>query len=172
MVQLGRQSYPDRDVYEASRRGELSPSLSELVLPEAKRLSEVASRLGSENPIARADAATDLGAVFKRRAAATLLELVSRHLVTDPARPVRSACAWCLCQWDDLAKPAMAELIQATRDQEASVRLWSVRALEWLDLNEEEVPAVLPALAERLSDVDFGVRYAAMEGVVSHSLRL
>jgi HEAT repeat protein len=172
MVQVGRHCYPDRDIYEASRCGELSPFLSELVLPEAKRLSEVASRLGSENPIARADAATDLGAVFKKRAAATLLEMVSHHLVTDPARPVRSACAWCLCQWGELARPAMAELIQATRDQEASVRLWSVRALAWLDLKEEEVPALLPALAERLSDVDFGVRCAAIEGVVSLFLRL
>jgi hypothetical protein len=69
MVKAGRNSsaYPDREAFEATRCGERSPFFYALILPEANRLSEVATQLGSENPLARADAVTDLVAAFKRR---------------------------------------------------------------------------------------------------------
>jgi hypothetical protein len=174
MVQAGRHSfdYPDREAREAARSGELSPALSEFVLPEGERLAEVASRLGAESPVTRADAATALGAAFSRRLAATLLADVSRLLLSDPAPSARSACAWCLCQWGELARPALPELVEATRDEDASVRLWSVRALARLDLERVDVPAVLPALVERLGDIDGEIRISAEAGVARHSQRL
>src|SRR4051812_46954316 len=156
MVQPGRHSfdYPDREAREASRSGKLSPLVSELILPEAEQLAEVAARLGSEHPVTRADAATALGAAFTRRNAATLLDVVTRMVISDPAPSVRSACAWCLCQLCELAKAAIPELLTAARDEDPSVRLWVVRALGRLELERDEVSAVLPALAERLSDID------------------
>jgi hypothetical protein len=86
MVQLGRHSfdYPDREAREATRSGELSPLLSELILPEAERLAEVASRLGSENPVTRADAATALGAAFTSR---RLAGEGQRRAVSQVVRP-------------------------------------------------------------------------------------
>src|SRR3954465_12365355 len=108
--------YPDREAREASRRGELSPLLTELILPDATRLSQVASELNSSDEVTRADAAAELGSAFRRRSAARLLGLVSQHLLSDSSHEVRAAFAWCLCQWGELAKPALAELIEATHD--------------------------------------------------------
>src|SRR4051812_45760939 len=174
MVQTGRHSfdYPDREAHEASRRGELSPLLAELILPDATRLSEVASALDSSDEVTRADAAAALGSAFRRRSAATLVSLVSQHLVSDPSETVRSSCAWCLCQWGEFARPVLAELIEATQDDNPSVRLWSVRSLSRLNLKRDEVLAVLPALACRLTDIDCDVRFAAHEGVAAHCCRL
>src|SRR3954470_10637267 len=120
--------YPDREAHEASRRGELSPLLTELILPDATRLSKVASELSSDDEVTRADAAAALGSAFRRRSAATLLEPVSQHLICDSSHTGRSACAWCLCQWSELARPVLAELMEATHDEDPSVRLWSVRS--------------------------------------------
>jgi HEAT repeat protein len=165
--------YPDSTVREAARRSELPAILSELYFPEAERLSDVRARLRSESAVARADVVEDLGAVFSTRTAAALLPEVARLLISDENRRVRSACAWCLCQWGgEHAKAAMAELLQASHDEEDSVRLWAVRALSRLELERDEVGAVLPALAERLLDVDSDVRSSAEEGVVAHALRL
>src|SRR3954453_21869243 len=169
MAQL---DYPDREAHEGARRGELSPLLAELVLPDTTRLTEVASQLSSDDEVARADAAAALGSEFRRRSAARLLEPVSQHLVSDSSHAVRSACAWCLCQWGDFARPALAELIEATHDENSSVRLWSVRSLSRLNLVRDEVLAVFPALASRLTDIDSDVRFAAHEGVAAHSCRL
>src|SRR4051794_26197276 len=146
--------YPDREAHEAVRRGELSPLLAELVLPDATRLSQVASQLSSGDEVARADAAAALGSAFRRRSVATLLNIVSQHLISDSSHTVRSACAWCLCQWGDFARPVLAELMEATHDDNPSVRLWSVRSLSRLSLKQDEVLAVLPALACRLTDID------------------
>src|SRR3954463_10043039 len=101
MAQL---DYPDREAHEAWRCGELSPLLAELILPDATRLSLVASELSSSNEVTRADAAAALGSAFRRRSGATLLAIVSNHLVSDISPIVRSSCAWCLCQWGDFAK--------------------------------------------------------------------
>src|SRR4051812_31193657 len=142
MAQL---DYPDREAHDAWRRGELSPLLAELVLPDATRLSQMASQLSSGDEVARADAAAALGSAFRRRSAATLLAPVSQHLLLDSSPTVRSSCAWCLCQWGELAKPVLAELIEATQDDNPSVRLWLVRSLSRLNLKRDEVLAVLPA---------------------------
>src|SRR3954451_3847807 len=106
---MPRVDYPDREAHDAVRRGELSPLLAELVLPDATRLSEVASELSSDDEVTRADAAAALGSEFRRRSAATLLKLVSQHLLSDSSHTVRSACAWCLCQWGDFARSVLAE---------------------------------------------------------------
>src|SRR3954463_5737452 len=102
MAQL---DYPDREAHEAWRCGELSPLLAELILPDATRLSLVASELSSSNEVTRADAAAALGSEFRRRSAAALLAPVSQHLISDPSHEVRSSCAYCLCQWGELARP-------------------------------------------------------------------
>jgi len=174
MVQTGRHSfdYPDREAHEASRRGELSPLLTELILPDATRLSRVASELSSSDEVTRADAAAALGSEFRRRSGATLLNLVSQHLIQDSSPTVRSSCAWCICQWGEFAKPVLAELIEATHDDNPSVRLWSVRSLSRFNLKRDEVLAVLPALTSRLTDIDSDVRFAAHEGVAAHCCRL
>src|SRR3954469_9414602 len=103
MAQL---DYPDREAHDAARRGELTPLLAELVLPDTSRLSEVASQLSSDNEVTRADAAAELGSAFRRGSAARVIGLVSQHLLSDASHEVRSACAWCLCQWGEFAKPA------------------------------------------------------------------
>src|SRR3954447_2114801 len=72
--------YPDREAHEALRLGELSPLLAELVLPDATRLSEVASELSSDDEVTRAAAAAALGSAFRRRSAATLLNLVCHSI--------------------------------------------------------------------------------------------
>src|SRR3954454_8445734 len=104
---MPRVDYPDREAHEASRRGELSPLLAELILPDATRLSKVASELNSNDEVTRADAAAALGSAFRRRSAATLVSLVAQHLLSDPAHTVRASCAWALCQWGEFAKPVL-----------------------------------------------------------------